>query len=166
LTQTLAQPAAVASFPSVGRWSVTALPAGWIYVADFGIRQMKMNQAAVVASVGVGQDTLGSESELAEYIEKQKKLIEGYLKETKIAGPQAMAFAGAQEAQLIFVRHSVASAGNVLHAQTYVRLERWLGIVTLTVLEEQLKAVRADYEAFVKGLRIKPQSVDAPVVKS
>ena len=138
------------------------MPAGWVYVADFGIRQMPMAAGTIVASVGVGQDKLDAESGLAEYIEKQKKLIGNHLKEAKFAGPQATAFAGADEAQLLFVRHHVDAAGSMLHAQTYVRLGRWLGIVTLTTLEAQLRAVRADYEAFVKGLRILPDPTSAP----
>jgi hypothetical protein len=133
------------------------MPGGWLYVAGFGIRQIAMAAGTIAASVGVGQDTLGSDDSLAEYIEKQKKLIGNYLKEAKFAGPQETAFAGADEAQLLFVRHRVDSAGNMLHAQTYARLGNWVGIVTLTTLEAQLKAVRPDYEAFMKGLRISPQ---------
>src|ERR1039458_10800863 len=99
------------------------MPGGWLYVAGFGIRQMTAAAGAIAASVGVGQDTLASEDGLAEYIEKQKKLIGNYLKEAKFAGPQVIAFAGADEAQLLFVRHSANSAGSMLHAQTYARLE-------------------------------------------
>jgi hypothetical protein len=131
------------------------MPAGWIFVADFGIRQIVRDSRAVAASVGVGQDTLKSAGELAEYMEKQKKLIGNHLKEARIAGPQATAFAGADEAHLLFVRHTVATAGSMLHAQTYVRVGLWLGIITLTTLEDQVKAVRADYDVFVKGLRIR-----------
>jgi hypothetical protein len=109
------------------------------------------------ASVGLGQDALGSENGLAQYIEKQKNLIESHLSDAKFAGPQATAFAGADEAQLLFVRHSVPSVGSMLHAQTYVRLGRWVGIITLTTQEAQLRTVRPDYEAFVKGLRISPE---------
>jgi hypothetical protein len=133
------------------------MPAGWIYVADFGIRQMTMDVRAVAASVGVGQDALDSESGLVEYIEKQKKLIDGHLTDARFAGPQATTFAGADEAQLLFVRHFVETAGAMLHAQTYVRKGQWLGIVTLTTLDAQLRAVRPDYEAFVKGLHIGSQ---------
>lgn len=115
---------------------------------------MTMEAAPVGASVGLGQDSLISENGLAEYIEKQKRLIESHLSEAKFAGPQATSFTGAEEAQLLFVRHIVPSVGSMLHAQTYVRLGRWLGIVTLTTLETQLRAVRPDYDAFVKGLRI------------
>jgi hypothetical protein len=132
------------------------MPAGWLYVAGFGMRQMVVAAGTIAASVGLGQDALDSESGLADYIEKQKKLIEGQLKEAKFAGPQATAFAGADEAQLMFIRHSVESVGSMLHAQTYVRMGDWMGIITLTAVEAQLRAVRPDYEAFVKGLRISP----------
>jgi hypothetical protein len=153
----MAQSGAAAHFPSVGRWTVTAMPAGWIYVADFGIRQMTVNAGAVSASVVLGQDALIAPDSLAEYVEKQKKLIGGHLKEAKFAGPQATAFAGAEEAQLVFVRHIAGADKSMLHAQTYVRLAEWIGIITLTTLESELKAVRPDYDAFVKGLRIGPQ---------
>jgi hypothetical protein len=154
LTESLAQPGNAAAFPAVGRWSVTAIPSGWIYGADFGIRQMPMGLGAVTASVGVGQDKLSADSGLLEYIEKQKKLIGGHLQDVNFAGPQASPFPGAEESHLLFVRHNVASAGIMLHAQTYVRLADWVGIITLTTLELQLRGVRPDYEAFVKGLRI------------
>lgn len=136
------------------------MPRGWIYVADFGIRQMTMDAGTIAASVGLGEDTLDSASGFADYIGKQKRLIEGHLKEAKFAGPQATAMQGAEEAYLFFVRHTVDAVGNMLHAQTYVRVGAWLGIVTLTTLEAQLKAVRPDYDAFVKGLRIDPPSID------
>ena len=118
---------------------------------------MPMAAGQAGASVGLGQDILSPDDNLAEYIEKQKKLIESHLSEAKFAGPQATAFTGSDEAQLLFVRHNVPSVGSMLHAQTYVRLGRWVGIITLTTLEAQLKAVRPDYEAFIKGLRINPE---------
>jgi hypothetical protein len=157
LTESLAQPGGATTFPAVGRWNVTAIPAGWIYVAEFGIRQMPMGPGTVTASVGLGQDSLSADISFAEYIEKQKELIGSHLKEATFAGPQPTAFPSADESQLLFVRHSVASAGIMLHAQTYVRLRDWVGIITLTTLEAQLRAVRPDYEAFLKGLRIGPQ---------
>jgi len=132
------------------------MPAGWIYIADFGIRQMAMAPGAITANVCLGQDKLDAEDGAAEYIEKQKALIGGHLKDATFAGPQPIPFAGAEEAHLLFVRHNVNAAGCMLHAQTYARLGDWLGIITLTTLEAQLRAVRADYEAFLKGLRIAP----------
>jgi hypothetical protein len=84
------------------------------------------------------------------------KLIEGRLKEVKCAGPKVISFTGADEAHLLFVRHRMDIAGNMLHAQTYARVGTWVGIVTLTALEAQLSAVRPDYDAFLKGLRIGP----------
>jgi hypothetical protein len=142
------------------------MPGGWLYVADFGIRQIATAAGAVAASVGLAQDELGAEDGIAEYIEKQKKLIGSYVKEAKFAGPQATAFAGADEAHLLFVRHTVDKAGSMLHAQTYVRLGGWVGIITLTAQEAQLRAVRPDYEAFVKGLRISPKPADEPATRT
>jgi hypothetical protein len=133
------------------------MPAGWIYIAGFGIKQMCAVAGAIVASVGVGQDVIDEESGMAAYIDKQMKLIEGRLKEVKCAGPKVVSLTGAEEAHLLFVRHRMDTAGNMLHAQTYARVGRWVGIVTLTVLEAELSMVRPHYDAFVKGLRINPQ---------
>jgi len=139
------------------------MPRGWIYIAEFGIRQMAPDPRSVVASVGLGQDMLGEEDTLVEYIDKQKELIVAQLKGAAIAGPQPVPFSGSEEAQLVFVRHSVESVGNILHAQTYVRHGKWLGIVTLTTLEAEVRAVRPDYDAFVKGLYISPSAATEPV---
>jgi hypothetical protein len=135
---------------------VTALPAGWNYIAEFGMRQMAAAPNAITANVALGQDVLKAEDGLLEYVKAQIKLIEGHLAGVKIAGPQPISFAGAEEACLLFVRHRPGSAGDMLHAQTYVRVRLWLGIVTLTTAEAQLRAVRPDYDAFMKGLRILP----------
>lgn len=158
MTETSAQPGAVANSLSVGRWGIAAVPSGWVYIANFGIRQIPAAPNTVTASIGVGQDTLSSESGLLEYIQKQQTLIGSHLKEVKFAGPQAIAFPGADEAQLLFVRHN-AAVGSMLHAQTYARLGLWVGIVTLTALESQVGAARPHYDAFMKGLRILPESV-------
>jgi hypothetical protein len=114
-------------------------------------------QNAIVANVALGQDLLGAEDGLVDYIKAQARLIEGRFAGAKIAGPQPIAFAGAEEACLLFVRHRPANAGDILHAQTYARVGLWVGIVTLTTPEAQLSFVRPDYDAFMKGLRILPQ---------
>ncbi len=141
------------------------MPAGWICITGFGMRQMNAGAGIVVASIGLGEDALSQPSDLAPYIAKQLKLIEGRLKEVKCAGPQAIAFDGADEALLLFVRHTMERSGSMLHAQTYVRVGTWLGIITLTTQEAQMRAVRADYGAFVKGLRITPQTSSPSVAR-
>ena len=99
---------------------------------------------------------LSGQDGLAGYIAAQSKLIQHHLLLPKMAGPQSMPFPGAEEGYLFFVRHTPDGAGNMLHAQRYVRSGDWIGIITLTTLESHLQAVRQDYEAFVKGLRILP----------
>ena len=90
---------------------MTALPAGWRYIADFGIRQMTATPNAIAANVALGQDALEAESGLVDYIKAQVKLIEGRLTGVKIAGPQAIGFAEAEEACLLFVRHRPRGCG-------------------------------------------------------
>lgn len=154
------QSGAERGFPSVGRWRVTSLPGGWMYVANFGIKQMTMNADAIAANVSLGEDTLRSPEGLQAYIAAQSTLMQNHLMAARFAGPQPMPFHGAEEAYLFFVRHTPNRPGGdacpMLHAQRYVRCGLWVGIVTLTVPESQLQGVRADYDAFVKGLRVMP----------
>lgn len=150
------------SFPTVGRWRVTALPSGWMYVANFGIKQMIADPQSIAANVSLGEDLLAGKDSLPEYIAAQGKLIQHHLLMPKMAGPQLMPFIGAEEAYLFFVRHTPDGAGNMLHVQRYVRSGDWVGIITLTTPEAQLQAVRPDYEAFVKGLRIIPIVPSSP----
>ncbi len=142
------------SFPTVGRWLVTALPPGWIYVTNFGVRQMLMDPTAVAATISLGQDDLTGPEAFGAYVANQVRMIAHYLLNPAVAGPQATSFNGAAEAKLFFVRHTNQSGAKMLHAQTYVRRDNWVGIVMLTTPEEKLQAVRPDYDAFLKGLRI------------
>lgn len=145
------------TFPAVGRWGVSVLPQGWMFVQDFGIRQLVSDPRMISANVSLGEDVLPDEGGLLAYVAAQGKLIEGHLKgEAKLAGPQPSTFPEAQEACLFMVRHTPQGAPGMLHVQTYARVGLWLGIVTLTTIEEQLRAVRPEYEAFLKGLRILP----------
>ena len=135
-------------------------PAGLMFMSDFGIRQMQSHAGAVTSNVCLGQDAIESAEAFAPYIERQKTMIAAHLKEAKLAGPQPTQFASGDEAFLVAARHTVGAVGNMLHAQTYIRQGNWVGIITLTVLESQLKDARPAYDAFVKGLRIGPPAAD------
>lgn len=127
-----------------------------MYIPDFGIKQMPGDPETIPANVAVGEDSLSAPDGLPAYIAAQSKLIQNHLLLPRIAGPQPIPFAGAEEAYLLFVRHSPNPSGNMFHVQNYVRSGTWLGIITLTTPEPQLHAVRPDYDAFVKGLFITP----------
>lgn len=127
-----------------------------MYIPDFGIKQVTSNPEAIPANVALGEDSLSAPDGLSAYIAAQATLIQNHLLLPRIAGPQPIPFTGAEEAYLLFVRHSPDPSGNMFHVQSYVRSGTWLGIVTLTTTEPQLQAVRPDYDAFVKGLFIMP----------
>ena len=136
---------------------MSVLPNGWMFISDFGIRQMTQDPSQIAANVSLGEDQLKHEGAMAEYIAAQAKLIEAHLKGAKVAGPQVTPFAQSDEANMFMVRHTPEGVPGMLHVQSYVRVGLWLGIVTLTTVEAQLRAVRPDYEAFLKGLRILPE---------
>ncbi|MBB5064198.1 hypothetical protein [Granulicella mallensis] len=139
---------------TVGRWRITVLPKGWSPVADFGIRQDQSGSGSRPANVSLREDLLKDEDTLSAYIQTQAKLLGQYLSSPKMAGPQPTSFPQGEEAALFLVRHAPDETGPMLHAQTYVRLGRWVGIVTLTTPESALKTVRPDYDLLLKGLQV------------
>jgi hypothetical protein len=139
---------------TVGHWRITALPKGWSHVAGFGILQDVPCPGITPANVSLREDTLGDEGTLSAYIQAQARLLGQYLGSPKMAGPQPISFHKADEASLFLVRHVPVETGPMLHAQTYVRFERWVGIVTLTTPGSALNAVRPDYDAFLQGLQV------------
>ena len=135
---------------------MSVLPNGWMFVAEFGIRQVTTDSRQIAANVSVGEDSLQDVSGLPEYIAAQSRLIGEALKDARMAGPQPSTFPGAEESYLFMVRHNPEGLVDMLHVQTYVRVGLWVGIITLTTVESYLKQIRPDYEAFLKGLRILP----------
>jgi hypothetical protein len=141
-------------FETVGNWRITVLPKGWNYIAGFGIRQDLPDSGSTPANVSLREDQLEGKDTLSTYIQAQSKLLGQYLDSPKMAGPQPISFPKAEEASLFLVRHAPDAAGPMLHAQTYVRFGRWVGIVTLTTPDSALKTVRPDYDTFLKGLQV------------
>jgi hypothetical protein len=154
--QPLEQSGAVWNFPSIGRWGVTSLPSGWVFVSDFGIKQIPTAPKQISANVSLIQEPLEAEDRLPAYLDDQKKLIVEHIAGASIGGPQLYAFPGSEEAYLMLVRHTPEGAVGMLHIQTYVRVGLWLGIITLTTPDEQLPNIRPHYDAFVRGLCILP----------
>jgi hypothetical protein len=134
---------------------MTVLPQGWTVIYGFGIRQLAPG-APILANVALGQDNLETAEDFSAYLDSQVKMIEGTLNAPKIAGPQPTAFPGSDEARLMLVRHTPPGIEAVIHVQTYVRIGTWVGIITLTSAEDQLRMVRPYSDQFVQGLHILP----------
>jgi hypothetical protein len=127
----------------IGRWEVCLVPHGWVYVPDFGIR--KAEEGVVPSNITVNQDTLLSGDKLSLYLDAQITLMKNTFKEPAIAGPRPSEFAGADEAMLLMAKHGSLNGYTVVQVQTYVRCAKWIGIVTLTTLEQELLQVRQDF---------------------
>lgn len=140
----------------IGRWEVRLVPHGWVYVPEFGIR--KVEEGVVPSNVTVSQDVLLAGDKLALYLDAQITMMKGTFQEPMIAGPRPQEFAGAEEAMLLMVKHRRLNGRTVVQVQTYVRVAKWIGIVTLTTLEQELMKVRPDFERFSKALAILPEA--------
>lgn len=52
------------------------------------------------------------------------------------------------------LKHQPMNQVSVLQVQHYMRVDRWIGIVTLTTIESELLKVRPDFDKFLQLLHI------------
>ncbi len=137
----------------VGRWAVYCVPEGWEFVPDFGVQ--KREAAQQVANICLTEDTLLAGKLLAPYLVAQRTIFDRVFSDPKIAGPSVIAFPGAEEAALLFIKHGkLEGATPIIQAQTYVRCEQWIGVVTFTAASEYFSGLKTGYQSFAAGLRI------------
>ena len=137
----------------VGRWGVTSVPGGWEFAQDFGVRQKEGGLHP--ANIRLSEDILPAGKLLAPYLVAQKTLFGRAFADPEIAGPSMIAFPGADEAALLFLKHgALGGALPIIQAQTYVRRERWIGIVTFTAMADRFSQLKENYQAFVVGLDV------------
>ncbi len=148
------QAVSYATAAHVGRWIIPAIPSGWTWIAGFGIQQAA--QGSVPSNVYLKEDELLAGDQLTLYIQAQITLMKRTFLDPVIAGPAPLEFPGATEAALLMLKHQPMQQAQVFQVQHYVRIGKWIGIATLTTLESELLKVRADFEQFMKLLRVEP----------
>lgn len=151
------QSATYAGAARIGRWVVSAIPQGWSWIAGFGIQQIV--QSGPPSNVYLKEDELLAGDQLALYIQAQITIMKRTFLDPVIAGPAPLEYRGATEAALLMLKHQPVNQTRVFQVQHYIRMERWIGIATLTTLETELLKVRKDFEQFMKLLKIEPESL-------
>ncbi len=150
-----ADPAIPPTAARIGRWIVPGIPAGWAWLAGFGIQKQN---APVPSNVCLKEDELLAGNQLALYIRAQVTLMKRTFQDPMIAGPAPLEFPGATEAALLMLKHQPMNQVTVFQVQHYVRSGRWIGIATLTTVEPELLRIRPDFDQFMRQLRIEPPS--------
>jgi len=140
----------------IGRWMIPAIPFGWTWIPDFGIQKQAEN--VIPSNISLREDQLLAGDQLALYIQAQITMMKRTFLEPVIAGPAPLEFPGATEAALLMLKHRPMHQVIVFQVQHYIRSGKWIGIATLTTLESELLKVRADFDQFMKLLRIEPES--------
>ncbi|HVT97299.1 MAG TPA: hypothetical protein VHE33_07300 [Acidobacteriaceae bacterium] len=140
-----------ASAPRIGRWVISTIPPGWTWTPGFGIHKPT---GPVTSNICLKDDELLAGNQLDLYIRAQITLLNRTFQEPMIAGPAPFAFPNAAEAALLMVKHRSLQQASVFQVQNYVRIDRWIGVVTLTTIESELLKVRPDFDQFVQRLQI------------
>jgi hypothetical protein len=137
----------------VGRWGVSYIPDGWEFAPGFGVQ--RLDGGRQVANIRLSEDTLPAGKALAPYLAAQRALFHQTFADPKIAGPSDILFPGADEAALLFLKHGrFEQTPAVIQSQIYVRLGRWIGIVTFTAPEGEFASYKEGYQSLVAALRI------------
>ncbi|MDE3188664.1 MAG: hypothetical protein KGM96_14220 [Acidobacteriota bacterium] len=110
------------------------------------------------SNVFLREDELLAGNQLELYIKAQITVMQRTFLEPVIAGPAPLAFPDATEAAMLMLKHRPMHQVTVFQVQHYVRSGKWIGIATLTTLESELLKVRADFDQFMKLLRIGPEA--------
>lgn len=156
MSTTPGQPAGYANAARIGRWIIPAIPFGWTWIPDFGIQ--KQAEGVVPSNVFLREDQLLAGDQLDLYIKAQITLMQRTFAEPVIAGPAPLIFPDATEAAMLMLKHRAMHQVTVFQVQHYVRSGKWIGIATLTTLESELLKVRADFDQFMKLLRVAPDA--------
>jgi hypothetical protein len=151
------QAASYATAARIGRWIIPAIPFGWTWIPGFGIQQAV--QGSVPSNVFLKEDELLAGNQLILYIQAQITLMRRTFLDPVIAGPAPLEFPGATEAALLMLKHQPMQQARVFQVQHYVRIDKWIGIATLTTLESELLKVRPDFDQFMKLLKIEPDTL-------
>ena len=151
------QAASYAGAARIGRWIVPAIPFGWNWIPEFGIQLAAAG--AVPSNVCLKEDELLAGNQLALYIQAQITIMKATFLDPVIAGPAPLEYPGATEAALLMLKHQPMNGTRVFQVQHYIRMEKWIGIATLTTIETELLKVRPDFDQFMKLLQIERTAV-------
>ncbi len=139
----------------IGRWLISSVPASWFFIPSFGLRH---NSPYPTSNITVKDDVLLAGNRLEPYIQAQITILRRTYLDPAFAGPQSAALlkVDVDETMLLLIRHQPVNGTRVMQVQTYVRLQSWIGIITLTTVEQSVRQVRPDYERFIASLAIAP----------
>ncbi len=146
-------PAALPSRPpalTIGIWAFHKIPDRWQIQEGLGIQQVVKD--AFPASIGVTDEPLGSGSKLSQYVEAHSKMFREHLPEPKIDLAAAPAIHGSEETAALDIHFRIKDGAAVYYRRVYARCGSTLGVLTLTVLEKDLSAVRPVYDSVVSAI--------------
>jgi hypothetical protein len=133
---------------------------GWGFVAGYGLRST--TSTPTPSSLLLTEDVLPAGDKLDPYTQAQHTMLAQTYPMTQIAGPADAQVPGADQAQLLILKHPTTGGGDVFQIQTYALSARWIGIVTLTAIPQEIAAARSAMNEVIAGLHILPEAAELP----
>jgi pSer/pThr/pTyr-binding forkhead associated (FHA) protein len=139
---------------TIGGWTFTVLPEGWIPQGESGIQRDVPN--AFPSSAVATEERLGNGVALQQYVEAQLGMLRQYLREPQIEAALPPKIHRAEETIAVDVRYKTKDGQGVFYRRVYARTGKTVGILTFTTLESELSQVRQALEAIVSGAGFAP----------
>ena len=115
---------------------------------------------AAGSNICLTEDVLLAGDKLAPYVLAQVDILKRQFADPQFAGPtpsEMLAATGVEQGCLLLIRHGPLGGNEVVQLQVYGLLGKWIGIVTLTALKQNIGLVRKDFELFLAALRVSPK---------
>ena len=135
---------------SIGSWAFHKIPNGWQIQEGLGIQQDVKD--AFPSNIGAMEEPLGPGITLPQYVEAQTKMFREYLREPKIDAALPPTIPGSAETVALEVRYSTKDGQSIYYHRVYARSGSVIGVLTLTTMEKDLRALRPVYDSVLSAI--------------
>lgn len=135
---------------AIGSWVFHKVPEGWKILEGLGIQQDLKD--AFPASIGVAEGPLGSGATLSQFIAAQSKMFRESLSDSRIETVPAPLISGSEESAALVIHFTIKDGPSVCFHRVYARKGPAIGVLTLTVLEADLSAIRPTYDSVLSSV--------------
>ncbi len=137
---------------AVGNWSFAIIPSDWEIVDQHGIRLTLKD--TFPSNVVVTEESLPEGQSLGAYIDAQTAVLQHYvsISELSVEPQPSPTIAGSSETTAVLLHFVTPDGSDVVQRQMYVRARQFVGIVTLTTTEADLKSADPAFQTILMGL--------------
>jgi hypothetical protein len=134
----------------IGSWTFHKIPEDWQIQEGLGIQQKIKD--AFPASIGATEEPLGPGTTLPIFVEAHSKMFRESLPDSRIETVAAPAVSGSEETAAVEIHFTIKGGPAACFHRLYVRNGSTIGVLTLTLLEKDLAAIRPAFDSAVSTI--------------